>query len=217
VPILAHGHARRVLIVGGGDGGLLREVIRHPQVTHITLVEIDAQIIDLCRRYLPNHSRGAFDDPRVKIVIDDGLGFVRRTDARFDVILSDSTDPVGPGEALFVEDFYAACKRCLTPGGVLVTQNGVPFLQMNETEATARRMSRVFADWHFFSAAVPSYTGGIMAFAWGTDDKGLRRTDIGNLKKRFAAAGIKTGYYTPEIHAAAFALPRYILEAIGKA
>jgi spermidine synthase len=217
VPILAHGHTRRVLIVGGGDGGLLREVTRHRQVSHVTQVEIDAQVIDLARRYLPDHAQGAFDDPRVNIVIDDGLGFVRKTDARFDVILSDSTDPIGPGEALFQEDFYAACKRCLAPGGVLVTQNGVPFLQLDEVETTARRISRVFADWHFYTAAVPAYTGGIMTFGWGTDDETLRKVDIGVLWKRFAAAGIQTRYYTPEIHIAAFALPQYILEAIGKA
>lgn len=217
VPILAHGRARRVLIVGGGDGGLLREVTRHPQVTHVTQVEIDAQVIDLCCRYLPNHSQGAFDDPRVNIVIDDGLGFARRTEDRFDVIISDSTDPIGPGEALFQENFYAACKRCLAPGGILVTQNGVPFLQLEEVETTARRISRVFADWHFYAAAVPAYTGGIMTFAWGTDDKTLRHTDIEILRRRFAAAEIKTRYYTPELHIAAFALPRYVLEAIGKA
>jgi spermidine synthase len=217
VPILAHGHARRVLIVGGGDGGMLREVTRHRQVTHVTQVEIDAQVIDLCRRYLPDHSQGAFDDPRVDIVIDDGLGFVRQTDARFDVIISDSTDPIGPGQALFQEDFYTACKRCLTPGGILVTQNGVPFLQLDEVGTTARRIGRVFADWHFYSAAVPTYTGGIMAFAWGSDDKTLRHTTIEVLRSRFTAAEIKTRYYTPEIHAASFALPRYILEAIGKA
>lgn len=216
VPILAHGHARRVLIVGGGDGGLLREVTRHREVNHVTQVEIDAKVIDLCRRYLPDHSQGAFDDPRVDIVIDDGLGFVRQTDARFDVILSDSTDPIGPGEALFQENFYAACRRCLTPGGILVTQNGVPFLQLDEVESTARRIGRVFADWHFYSAAVPAYTGGIMTFAWGTDDKALRHTDLETLRKRFAAADIQTGYYTPEIHAASFALPKYILKAIGK-
>jgi spermidine synthase len=217
VPILAHGQARRVLIVGGGDGGLLREVTRHRQVAHVTQVEIDAQVIDLCRRYLPNHSQGAFDDPRVDIVIDDGLGFVRKTDRRFDVILSDSTDPIGPGEALFREDFYAACKCCLAPGGILVTQNGVPFLQPDEIQATARRISRVFDDWHFYAAAVPTYTGGIMTFAWGTDDKALRHTDIEVLRTRCASADINTRYYTPEIHAAAFALPKYILASIGKA
>jgi spermidine synthase len=217
VPILAHGRAHRVLIIGGGDGGVLREVIRHRQVIHVTQVEIDSQVIDLCRRYLPNHSRGAFDDPRVDIVIADGLGYVRQTEARFDVIISDSTDPIGPGEVLFQGDFYAACRRCLRSGGILVTQNGVPFLQPNEIRTTARRISPVFADWHFYSAAVPAYTGGIMTFAWGTDDKALRQTDIAVLRERFAAADINTRYYTPEIHAASFALPKYILEAIGKA
>jgi spermidine synthase len=216
VPILAHGHAKRVLIVGGGDGGMLREVTRHQHVTHITQVEIDRQVIDMCRRYLPDHSRGAFDDARVTIVIDDGLKYVQHTDDTFDVIISDSTDPIGPGQALFQDDFYAACKRCLAPGGILVTQNGVPFMQLDEIETTARRLSRVFDDWHFYSAAVPTYIGGIMTFGWGTDDKALRHTDIHVLKERFAAADIKTGYYTPEIHNASFALPQYILEAIGK-
>jgi spermidine synthase len=216
VPILAHGHAKRVLIVGGGDGGMLREVTRHQHVTHITQVEIDRQVIDMCRRYLPDHSRGAFDDARVAIVIDDGLKYVQHTDDTFDVIISDSTDPIGPGQALFQDDFYAACKRCLAPGGILVTQNGVPFMQLDEIETTARRLSRVFDDWHFYSAAVPTYIGGIMTFGWGTDDKALRHTDIHVLKERFAVADIKTGYYTPEIHNASFALPQYILEAIGK-
>ncbi len=216
VPIMAHGRVQRVLIVGGGDGGMLREVIRHKQVAHVTQVEIDRQVIDMCRRYLPNHSRGAFDDPRVNIVIDDGLKFVQHTDARFDVIISDSTDPIGPGEALFKDDFYAACKRCLTPGGVLVTQNGVPYMQLDEIRTTARRLGRVFDDWHFYAAAVPTYVGGIMTFAWGTDNKALRHTDMGVVRARFAAAEIKTGYYNPEIHMASFALPQYIVEAIGK-
>jgi spermidine synthase len=216
VPILAHGHAKRVLIVGGGDGGMLREVTRHKQITHITQVEIDPQVIDMCRRYLPNHSKGAFDDPRVTIVIDDGLKYVQHSDDTFDVIISDSTDPIGPGEALFQSDFYAACKRCLAPGGILVTQSGVPFMQLDEIETAARRLNQVFNDWHFYSAAVPTYIGGIMTFGWGTDNIALRHTDIHILKERFAAADIKTDYYSPEIHNASFALPQYIVDAIGK-
>lgn len=216
VPILAHGHARRVLIIGGGDGGLLREVTRHRQLGHITQVEIDPQVIELCRKYLPNHSQGAYDDPRVRIVIDDGLNFVQTTQARFDIIISDSTDPIGPGEALFTETFYAACRRCLRPGGVLVTQNGVAYMQLDEVVATARHLARVFEDWHFYSAAVPTYIGGTMTFAWATDNKGLRRTDLETLRQRFSAAEIRTRYYNPEIHAACFALPQYVVEAIGK-
>lgn len=216
VPVLAHGRVQQVLIVGGGDGAMLREVTRHRQIKHITQVEIDRQVIETCRRYLPNHSQGAFDDPRVTIVIDDGLRFVQNTDAEFDVIISDSTDPIGPGEALFQESFYAACRRCLKPGGILVTQNGVPFMNLEDIRPTARRLSRVFEDWHFYSAAVPTYIGGIMTFGWGSDDRTLRHTGLSVLKERFAAAGIKTNYYTPEIHIASFALPQYILDAIGK-
>ena len=216
VPILAHGNARRILIIGGGDGAMLREVTRHRRVTRITQVEIDQQVIDVCRRYLPNHSQGAFDDPRLKLVIGDGLAWVQNTPERYDVIISDNTDPVGPGKALFKEAFYAACRRCLTPGGVLVTQNGIPFLQPELIRDTARRLDKLFADWHFYAAAVPTYVGGIMAFAWASDDPALRRTEVETIRRRFTAAGIRPRYYTPEIHCAAFALPRYVLDAMGK-
>jgi spermidine synthase len=215
VPIIAHGQTKRVLIIGGGDGGMLREVTRHPQVSHITQVEIDQQVIDMCRQYLPGHSQGAYDDPRVRIVIDDGINFVRTTSDTFDVIISDSTDPIGPGEALFNDDFYTACKRCLTPGGILVAQNGVAFMQLDEVTTTARRLKRIFKDTHFYGAAVPTYVGGMMTFAWATDDPALRRTDLETLKKRYTAAGLQTQYYNPEIHRSAFALPQYVVEAIG--
>ena len=106
VPLLAHGQATEVLIIGGGDGGMLREVVRHPNVKRVVQVEIDQAVIEMSERFLPQHSRGAFQDPRVEIVIADGLQFVQETALRFDVIISDSTDPVGPGEALFTKGFY---------------------------------------------------------------------------------------------------------------
>ncbi len=216
VPVLAHGSVRRVLIIGGGDGGMLREATRHKTIEQITQVEIDRQVIEMCRTYLPNHSQGAFEDPRVNIVIDDGRRFVETTRERFDVIISDSTDPIGPGEALFEEDFYTQCKRCLAPEGILVTQNGVPFMQLEEAQTTALRLRRQFDDWHFYTAAVPTYVGGIMAFAWATDNRSLRKVDPAVLTSRYAASGIETRYYTPDIHQAAFALPRYLLDALGK-
>ena len=216
VPILAHGGVRRVLIIGGGDGGLLREVLRHRSIASVVQVEIDPSVIELCRRYLPEHSQGAFDDPRATIVIDDGMHFLQHTDLRFDVILTDSTDPEGPAEMLFSHSFYAACKRCLSPGGVLVTQNGVAFLQLDEVRRSANHFSTLFRDWHFYSASVPSYTGGIMAFGWASDDPALRQHEPTILRQRFSRSRITTRYYTPLVHHAAFALPQYILEAIGK-
>ena len=216
VPLFAHGSVRRVLIVGGGDGGMLREVLRHREVERAVQVEVDSGVIALCREYLPNHSAGAFEDPRVEIVIADGARFVSATDERFDVIISDSTDPVGPGTALFSPEFYAACRRCLSPGGLLVTQNGVAFLQPEVARNTARDLSRTFRDWHFFSAAVPTYAGGVMLFGWATDDASLRGGSVETLRERYAAAGIRTRYYNPEVHVASFALPQYVRELVGK-
>ncbi len=216
VPILAHGAARRVLIIGGGDGGMLREVCKHDSVEVITQVEIDQGVVDMCRQYLPNHSAGAYEDKRLSLEIADGLEYVQTTDERFDVIISDTTDPIGPGEALFTAEFYAACRRCLNPGGVLVTQNGVVFIQMDEVVATARHLDGLFSDWHFYSAAVPTYVGGIMAFGWACDDEALRRQPLDIMTQRFERAAFETRYYTPAIHQAAFALPQYMMTAIGK-
>jgi spermidine synthase len=203
-----------VLIIGGGDGGMLREVARHASVENITMVEIDSAVVEMAKNYLPNHSNGSFEDPRLDLVISDGMDFVRSTDKRFDVIISDSTDPIGPGEVLFTEDFYAQCKRILNTGGVVATQNGVPFFQIDEVLHTAQRMGQHFADQTFYSAAVPTYYGGIMTFAWGSDDASLRTVDIDTLHQRFQASGINTKYYTPVIHQASFALPRYVLDAL---
>ncbi|MDF3867948.1 polyamine aminopropyltransferase [Pseudomonas denitrificans (nom. rej.)] len=216
VPILAHGAAKRVLIIGGGDGGMLREVSKHASVEHITMVEIDGTVVDMCKEFLPNHSQGAFDDPRLNLVIDDGMRFVATSTEKFDVIISDSTDPIGPGEVLFSENFYQACHRCLNEGGVLVTQNGTPFMQLDTVRNTAGRMNGLFADWHFYQAAVPTYIGGSMTFAWGATNPALRKVDAATLAQRFAASGIQTRYYNPAIHQGAFALPQYVLQAIGK-
>ncbi len=216
VPILAHGQVKHVLIIGGGDGGILREVVRHQAIERIVQVEIDDAVVQMSKQHLPNHSRGAYDDPRFELVIDDGARYLRQTSEQFEVIISDSTDPIGPGESLFTSDFYAMAKRCLAPGGILVTQNGVAFMQTDEVATTAQRFQPLFADWHFYTAAVPTYVGGAMAFAWGTDNRDLRRLPREVLAARFQNARLQTRYYTPSVHAASFALPQYLLAAIGK-
>ncbi|PTW51870.1 MULTISPECIES: polyamine aminopropyltransferase [Rhodovulum] len=209
VPILAHGAAKRVLIIGGGDGGMAREALRHPSVESVTMVEIDAGVVEFCKTYLPGISQGAFDDPRLNLVIDDGAAFMRNTDQKFDVIVVDSTDPIGPGEVLFTDTFYGHAKRALTQDGILVTQNGVPFVQGEELTNSMRAFKALFADWGCYMATVPTYAGGPMAFGWGTDGPG-RTVALDELEARFAAAAIQTDYYTPEIHRAAFALPGYV-------
>ena len=216
VPLLAHGKVKDVLIIGGGDGGILREVCKHGTVEHITQVEIDDQVVNMCKEYLPNHSDGVYDDPRVKIVIDDGARFVNSTEDQFDVIISDSTDPIGPGEVLFTSDFYGDCKKCLKPGGVLVAQNGVAFMQLDEVTTTNKRLAPHFSDHSFYCAAVPTYIGGIMTFAWATNNDQLRQTPSNELEQRFKVSNIKTRYYNPAIHKASFALPQYIQNSIGE-
>lgn len=214
VPILAHGDATRVLIVGGGDGGILREVLRHPAIESVTMVEIDRSVVEMCAKFFPGHSAGAFEDPRLELVIADGAEFVRTSSGGFDVIIVDSTDPIGPGEVLFEADFYRHSHRLLAPGGIMVTQNGVAFMQIDEVTNTARRMGAVFADAWFYQAAIPTYVGGLMTLGWGSDDPTARRVPVEVLADRFARSGLVTRYYTPEVHVAAFALPRFVIDAM---
>ncbi len=209
VPLIAHGRAKRVLIIGGGDGGILRETLKH-KVERVTMVEIDRGVVDMCLKYMPSIPQKAFEDKRTNLVIDDGARFVAEIKERFDVIIVDSTDPMGPGEVLFTETFYRHCHRILTPGGVLVNQNGVPFMQGDEVTMTYRRRKKSFKDAAFYVAAVPSYYGGFMTLGWASDNKALRNVTLPVLKRRLAAAKLRNlRYYTPEIHRAAFALPAF--------
>ena len=214
VPVLAHGAARRVLIIGGGDGGMAREVLRHPSIEHVTMVEIDAGVVELSKQYLPSLSAGAFEDARLNLVIADGAAFVRESADTFDVIIADSTDPVGPGEVLFTDSFYGHVKRRLATGGIFVTQNGVPFLQGDELKGTMRAFRALYRDATCYLATIPTYAGGPMAFGWGTAGA-ARQVGLTVLEPRFAAAGIATRYYTPEVHKAAFALPGYVKVLTG--
>jgi spermidine synthase len=209
VPLFALDQPQNILIIGGGDGGALREALRHPVET-VTMVEIDPRVIDLCKEYMPSLSGGAFYHPRANLIIADGIQFVAETDQRFDAIIVDSTDPIGPGEVLFTEAFYASCKKCLTPGGVLITQNGVPFFQSEELKSSQQKLSPLFKDAGCYLTVVPSYVGGFMALGWATDNQDLRSVAAETLQSRFEDLGLKTQYYTPAIHTAAFALPAFI-------
>jgi len=215
LPILAHGAAKKVLIVGGGDGGLLEEVLKHSAIEKVTQVEIDAGVVEFSKRFLPSICKSAYDDRRLDLVIADGVDFVAQCPERYDVVLVDSTDPVGPGEVLFTETFYGKAKNCLAEGGILVTQNGVPFLQGDELQNTMRDFKALFADAACYLATVPSYTGGPMAFGWGSGDAAKRQVSLEVLEQRYKDSGITTRYYNPAVHRAAFALPNYIAELAG--
>jgi len=217
VPLFAHGRARKALIVGGGDGGVLREALRHSELESVTLCEIDQSVIELCREYFPQISAGAYDNPRTRIVIADGTKFVAETDERFDVIMIDSTDPIGPGVVLFTRQFYADCAKALAPGGILVTQNGLPFLQADELKQSVGYFRDIgFNDASAYLATTPSYFGGPMSYGWATSDTDLRHLKESAIEHRYAEAGaFPTRYWRPDVHVAAFALPNYVRDLIG--
>jgi len=217
VPLFAHGRAKKALIIGGGDGGVLREALRHPELESVTLCEIDRSVIDLCRAHFPEVSAGAYDDPRTRIVIADGTKFVAETDERFDVIMVDSTDPIGPGAVLFTREFYAGCRKALAKGGLLTTQNGLPFLQAGELKESVGYFRELFKDAFAYLATTPTYVGGPMSFGWASDDGELRQHKRRKIERRYAKAGaFPTRYWRPDVHVAAFALPAYVRELVEK-
>lgn len=209
VPLFAHGNAKRVLVIGGGDGGAIREVFRHQTVEHCTMVEIEGSVVDFSKEWFPTISDGAFDDPRLNLVIADGAKFVKETDDKFDVILVDSTDPVGPGKVLFTEEFYADCRNCLTDEGIMITQCGLPFLQPKELQTAYRNQKVSFDDPQFYAIAVPAYSGGIMTLGFAR--AGGVNPGLETLTERVKSESIETfRYYTPEVHLGAFAVPAYV-------
>jgi spermidine synthase len=217
VPLFALGaeRANRVLIIGGGDGGVLREVLKHKSAGRVVLCEIDRTVVDLSKEHLPEISRGAFDDPRVEVVIADGVRYVAETSERFDAIIVDSTEPIGPAAVLFTAPLFEGCARCLNEPGVLITQNGLPFLHPGHLAGTMGLFASIFADRATFLCDQPTYFGGPFALAWAANDKAIRPTPLDAIAARFEVSGIVTRYYTPEVHKAAFVLPAYIAKLAG--
>lgn len=200
LPLVTHPRPERVVIIGGGDGGTLEEVLKHP-LDQVTMVEIDREVVDVSRRYLPAISGTAFEDPRTRLLIDDGIAFVQATPERFDAILVDSTDPKGPGVALFSEEFYRACARALTDDGLVVAQSGSLHYQQELTEVVRRHLSAVFPIVVTYWAPIPAYPGVLWTFTCGSTRSDPRRIAPAQITRRME--GIPTRYYTPAVHESA--------------
>lgn len=209
VPLNAHPQPEDVLIIGGGDGGLAREVLRIPTVRRVTLVEIDRLVTEVARQYLPELA-SALDDPRVTVIYADGAQYLEDSERRgsFDAILVDSTDPegTGPGNVLYTDRFHRLARQALKPGGMFAQQTGVPFYNPDVVRKATQELRRLYPEVGVFWCTIPTYPGGLFTFAAGS---------LGNdLSRPVRSPGQATRWYTPELHRQAFVLPAYLQKLV---
>ena len=219
LPILEHGSAKSVMIVGGGDLSIADEALKHKGVKEVVLIDIDGRVVELCRKHFGALNDKAFKDKRLRIEIADAFEYLGRaaSRARFDLIIADRPDPVGPGKALFGDTFYARVRAALRPNGFATFQTGVPFYQPREITEALQDLTAYFPKSGLYLTVVPTYIGGFMALSWAGMGKTLGTpAGIRRAAARFASAKLKTDYYNPEIHAAAFALPQWVKRLVPK-
>jgi len=220
LPMLEHGKVERVMIVGGGDLSIADEALKHKNVKEVVLVDIDGRVIELCHKHFGEINAKAFKDRRMVIEAADAFEYLGRKSSknRFDLIIADRPDPVGPGKALFGETFYDRIKGALRPGGYATFQTGVPFYQPWEITEALQELKRFFPKCGLYLTVVPTYIGGFMALTWVSADGAVLgdARKAGKIAKAFAASGVKTDYYTPAVHQAAFALPAWIAKLVPK-
>ncbi|MCL1844126.1 MAG: polyamine aminopropyltransferase [Defluviitaleaceae bacterium] len=208
VPMAVKPSSKKVLVIGAGDGGVIRELAKYPQLETIDVAEIDSEVVRLCKKFLPKTAVG-FEDPRVNIFYEDGLKFIRSHENEYDIIIVDSTDPFGPGEGLFSKEFYGNCFKALTSDGILVNQHESPFYENDAmmVKRTHKRIVQSFAASRVYQAFIPTYPSGHWLFGFAS--KGLH--PIRNLNaSAWNALGISTRYYNTNLHKGAFYLPNYV-------
>ena len=218
LPMFEHGEVKNIAIVGGGDLAVAEEALKHPSLEIVDLAEIDGRVVDLCREHFSELNESAFNDDRLNIHIRDAAEFLKESTqkGKYDLIVSDRPDPVGPAEVLFSDQFYRTISEALSPTGIAVFQTGAPFFQADELKDTCRQLKDVFKFSGVYLTVTPTYTGGFMALTWASNGFNLGQTE--NLEKvsaRVAASGLKTTYYNADMHLAAYALPNWIKDIIA--
>lgn len=214
VPLFTHPDPKRVLVIGGGDGGMVREVVKHPGVEHVDLVEIDGRVIETCKQYFPQISVALTGNPKVHVHVEDGIKWVQDRQAEYDVIIIDSSEPVGPGEGLFTPEFYANVFKCLTGDGVMVAQTESPWTNAHVIQRAFGGISKSFPITRLYTCAVPTYPTGLWSFTLGS-----KKYDPLMAEPEDRFQGMETKYYTPAVHHGALQLPRFvqaITEEAGK-
>jgi len=205
--LLAHPNPRKVLVIGGGDGGTLREVLKHKTVEKAVMVEIDEMVVEISKIYL-GIDRGAFDDPRAEVVIGDGVEFVKNTNEKFDIIIVDSTDPVGPAKQLFSEEFYRAAYNALNDDGILITQAGSVYLFTNELLDAHKAMKKAFDKVYYFSFPVIGYASPWSFLVGVKGNVDFERIDLERARQ------LELIYYDPEKHETLFQMPKYVRDLL---
>lgn len=211
--LLSHPDPKKVLIIGAGDGGVLREVLKHKRIKEIYMVEIDGDVIELSKKELPSLSEGAFDNKRANIIIGNGAEFVAGTDIKFDIAMIDSSDPIGPAKALFSKKFYENIYSVLSKNGMMIRQCGSTMFQPEEMGDNYKLLKKIFPFVNVQLAAIPTYIGGFFSFiiASKMDIKKVSQQAVNN---RFNILRLNTKYYNPDIHFASRVLPNYVRRAI---
>ena len=213
IPVITHGKVKRVLIIGGGDGAIAHEVLKHNSIKEVFICEIDQDVINLSIKYLKKINFGSLKNPKVKILIEDASQFIKRNNFKnyFDLIIADRPDPIGPGKNLFKIKFYKDIKNALSNSGIAVFQNGVPFFQKKELKDTMKHLKSTFNYSGVYLTVVPTYIGGYMALTWSSNAIDISKKV--NLDKHSKVINkLNTQYYTKEIHYTSFILPKWIKE-----
>lgn len=213
--LFIHPAPRKVLIIGGGDGGALREVLKHKTVVKVTLVEIDKDVIEISQKFLKSICKNSFQDKRTNLVIGDGAKFVRASKEKFDVVIIDSPDPLGPARVLFTEKFYKNVFCLLNKEGVLIRQTGSTILQAAELRQNYKTLNKVFPFVWLHLAAIPTYIGGFFSFSVASKRISLKKINHQKLSKKVRSLGIKTKYYSASLHLASATLPEYVRKIVG--
>lgn len=214
VPLLCHPNPKKVCIIGGGDGGALREVLRHP-VKEAHLVEIDKEVIKVSKKFLPTINQGFFKNQRAKIHIKDGIKFIKNSPNEFDALIIDSSDPIDPAKGLFSLKFYQDVFQALKKDGIFVAQSGSSFLQQKELKKNFLNAQKVFPDTQVYLADIPTYYGGFYGFVLGSKKVNLGKIKPEQIKKKCQKLKLKTKYYDPQIHFTSFILPNYLKKYLG--
>lgn len=207
VPLFTHKNPKKVLVIGGGDGGAIREIIKHPSVEKAVLCEIDGRVIEVSKEYLPEISC-ALSDKRVEVLVADGIKYVQDNKGQFDVIMVDSTDPVGPAVGLFAVDFYKAIYEALKEDGIFVAQTESPFFHKELIKSVYKDISSIFPITKLYTCAIPTYPSGFWSFTMGSKKYDPLETDISKIPE------LDTKYYCPELHKAVFALPKFAADLV---